>query len=186
MSDAAAAQTAKPAAPAGGNKNVIVIALVAVNMLGMLGLGAYLVFGGSAGAQSRDESAQAEGDDEEADAEDEGEGDGEEEGGHAPHEVGPLVEFESMVVNLNEASTDRYLKLTFQLELTSPEMTERAETHMAPFRDAVLMYLTSLHATDVSGPEHAIAVREHLLEVANQTMGRRTVRHVYFTEYLVQ
>lgn len=184
MSDAAAAQTAKPAAPAGGNKNVIVIALVAVNMLGMLGLGAYLVLGGSAGAQSRDDSAEAEDGEEEADAEDEG--DGEEEGGHGPHEVGPLVEFESMVVNLNEASTDRYLKLTFQLELTNAEATERAETHMAPFRDAVLMYLTSLHATDVTGPENAAAVRDHLLQVANQTMGRRTVRHVYFTEYLVQ
>ena len=65
-------------------------------------------------------------------------------------------------------------------------MVERVESHMAPFRDAVLMYLSSLHAADVTGPDRAIAVRDHLLEVANQTMGRRTVRHVYFTEYLVQ
>jgi flagellar basal body-associated protein FliL len=181
MSDAAAAQTAKPAAPAGGNRNVLVIALVAVNMLGMLGLGAYLVLGGSAGAQARDgDQADESGDEESDDLEDE------EGGGGAPHEIGPLVEFESMVVNLNEPSTDRYLKLTFQLELTDAEMSERVESHMAPFRDAVLMYLTSLHAAEVSGPEHAAAVRDHLLQVANQTMGRRTVRHVYFTEYLVQ
>lgn len=155
----------KPAAPA--NRNTLVIGLVVVNMLGMLGLGAYLVLSTRAGAQPP-ASAEAE------------------EPDPSEEEVGPLVEFESMVVNLHEPTSDHYLKLTFQLELSSEEAAPQAEAHMTPFRDAVLMYLTSLSVEEVAGPDGARTVRERLLELAHETMGEHTVRHLYFTEYLVQ
>jgi flagellar FliL protein len=181
MADHAAAAPApagtKPAADA-PKRNVVLIALVAVNMLGMLGLGAYLVLSGPSHSAAEEESVDEEGDGEE--------GDGEEEGDDAEHEMGPLVEFESMVVNLEAPTTDRYLKLTFQLELRDPEGAEHVTTRMPAYRHAVLMYLTSLSIEDVQGAEHAVAVRDHLLELTRETLGRRTVTHVYLTEYLVQ
>lgn len=155
----------KPAAPT--NRNLLVIALVGVNMLGMLGLGGYIVLSGRAGAQAAEE-------------EDPEEGEGE------SGEIGPLVEFESMVLNLRGPSTDHYLKLTFQLELASEDAAPAVEAHMTPFRDACLMYLSSLSVEEASGPEGATMVRQHLLELADETMGEHVVRHVYFTEYLVQ
>ena len=182
MADHAAA-----AAPAGATKpsaappkrNVVLIALVAANMVGMLGLGAYLVLG-SGGASTHAEGAEEEEDEEEEDGEEEGE---EEEG---EHEMGPLVEFESMVVNLRAETTDRYLKLTFQLELRAEDQLEHVEMHMPAFRDAVLMHLTSLTIEDVQGAENALHLGEQLLAMARQVFGRRSVSHVYFTEYLVQ
>jgi flagellar FliL protein len=98
----------------------------------------------------------------------------------------PLVEFESMVVNLRAETTDRYLKLTFQLELRGEDQLEHVETHMPAFRDAVLMHLTSLTIENVQGAENALHLREQLLAMARQVFGRRSVSHVYFTEYLVQ
>ncbi len=166
MSDATQAAAVKPAAP--GNRNVLLIALVATNMLGMLGLGGYLVLSNRAGAQAPDETA--------AHAHEH----------EAPEEMGPLVEFESIVVNLRDSGTDHYLKLTAQVELASEDAAPLAEAHMTPFRDAVLMYLTSLTLSDVQGPDGARAVREHMIELATETMGEGTVRHIYFTEYLVQ
>jgi flagellar FliL protein len=183
MADHAAA-----AAPAGATKpsaappkrNVVLIALVAANMVGMLGLGAYLVLG-SGGAPAHAEAA---GDEEEGDEEEGDEEEGDEEEGE--HEMGPLVEFESMVVNLRAETTDRYLKLTFQLELRGEDQLEHVETHMPAFRDAVLMHLTSLTIENVQGAENALHLREQLLAMARQVFGRRSVSHVYFTEYLVQ
>lgn len=196
MSEPTQPQTVKPAAPA--NRNVLLIALVAVNMLGLFGLGGYLVYSTSAGAQAAPAAEGEEGDEDELEGEegeegDEGE-DGEdgEEGGEAardqdsPHEMGPLVEFESMVVNLHEDTSDHYLKVTFQVELSSEEVAAEAEGRMVPFRDATLMYLSSLTVAEASGPDNALAVRTHLLEIARHTLGRRAVRHLYFTEYLVQ
>ena len=194
MSEPTQAQTVKPAAPA--NRNIVLIALVAVNMLGLFGLGGYLVYSTSAGAQAAsaaegEEGDVEEGDDLEGEEGDEGEDEGED-GAHAerdqdaPHEMGPLVEFESMVVNLHEDTSDHYLKITFQVELTNEELAAEAEGRMVPFRDATLMYLSSLTVAEASGPENALAVRTRLLDIARRTLGRRTVRHVYFTEYLVQ
>lgn len=180
MADHAAAAPAgatKPSADA-PKRNVVLIALVAANMLGMLGLGAYLVLGGGGGESAHAEAAD-EGDEEEGDEE---EGD-EEEG---EHEMGPLVEFESMVVNLNAPTTDRYLKITFQLELRAEDQLEHVETHMPAYRDAVLMHLTSLTIEDVQGADNAVRLRDHLLEMTRHSFGRRAVSHVYFTEYLVQ
>lgn len=195
MSEPTQAQTVKPAAPA--NRNVVLIALVAVNMIGLFGLGGYLVYSTSAGAQAapaageegEDGDVEAEGDegeDEGDEGEDEGDGEHAARDQDAPHEMGPLVEFESMVVNLHEDTSDHYLKITFQVELTNEEVAAEAEGRMVPFRDATLMYLSSLTVAQASGPENALAVRTRLLDIARRTLGRRTVRHVYFTEYLVQ
>lgn len=185
MADHAAAAPApvgatKPAV-APPARNWLLIALVAVNMLGMVGLGAYLVLRPSSGAAP---AAAHGGEDAEHDDEDEEEEEEEEEDGE--HEMGPLVEFESMVVNLRAPTTDRYLKITFQLELRNPEQLEHVETHMPAFRDAVLMYLTALSIEEVQGAQNAALLRDHLLELTRSTLGRRTVSHVYFTEYLVQ
>lgn len=159
-------QAVKPAAPP--NRNGLLIALVATNMLGLTGLGGYLVYSTRAGAQAPSHE----------DASDEAEP-------AEPTEMGPLVEFESMVVNLHEGS-DHYLKLTFQLELASEEIAPAAETRMVPFRDAVLVYLSSLAPAQVEGPDGLSTVRDRLLEIADETFGPHTVRHLYFTEYLVQ
>jgi flagellar basal body-associated protein FliL len=156
----------KPAAPA--NRNMLIIVLVGTNMLGLFGLGGYLIYSTRAGAQPPAAAAAAV------------------EPGPAEHEMGPLVEFESMVVNLHEETTDHYLKLTFQLELASEDGAPAAEAHMTPYRDAVLMYLTSLGVADVAGPDGAHTVREHLLELARETLGEHAVQNIYFTEYLVQ
>lgn len=174
---------------------MVLIALVGVNMLGLFGLGGYLVYSTSAGAQAASAEGGEEGDVEEGDdledeegdeGEDEGEGEHAERDQDAPHEMGPLVEFESMVVNLHEDTADHYLKITFQVELTNEEVAAEAEGRMVPFRDATLMYLSSLTVAQASGPENALNVRTRLLDIARRTLGRRTVRHVYFTEYLVQ
>lgn len=161
-------------------RNWVLIALVAVNMLGMMGLGAYLVLRPPSGAAAASAPHGGE------DGEGEEEADEEEDEEDEEHEMGPLVEFESMVVNLRAETTDRYLKITFQLELRNPEQLEHVETHMPAFRDAVLMHLTALSIEEVQGADNAARLRDHLLEMTRATLGRRAVSHVYFTEYLVQ
>lgn len=177
MSEPTPAPAVKPAA-AGPKRNVFLIAIVAVNMLGMVGLGAYLVLGQQGGhAAAQTEEGDEEGDDEldEEDGEEEGEA-----------EVGPLIEFESMVVNLEAPTTDRYLKVTFSLELRGEENVEPVTARMVPYRDAVLMHLTSLTIEQVQGADNAALLRERLFEMARATFGRRSIRRVYLTEYLVQ
>ncbi len=175
-----AAAAVKPVAPA-NRRGLALAAIVAVNMLGMVGLGAYLVVVVAPSSRPAEHPAGAAHGDE-----GEEEGEDEEEEADEDRELGPLIQFESMVVNLSTPTTDRYLKLTFELELREESVLERAESRMPVYRDAVLMYLSALTIEEAQGAQNAARIRDRLLELTHEAIGRRVVSHVYFTEYLVQ
>ena len=158
------APAVKPAPP---RRNLLLGAVVAINMLGMIALGTYLALLGRASAAAEAPAS--------APAEPE-----------EPEEVGPLVELESMIVNLAEERGDRYLKVTLQFELRGPDDAEPVEARLVPVRDAVLSHLSTLHIADVHGEGRMAAVRDHLLTIVNERLGEARVRRLYFTEYLVQ
>jgi flagellar basal body-associated protein FliL len=180
----AAAPAAKKKAP------ILVIGLVGLNLAAVTAAGAYLFLtnGAAARAPAHHDDESGEGEHEASDEEDEGddEGDEEDEDEEEERELGPLVEFESLVVNLADSGAGHYLKITFQLELRSDEVAEHVETHMVPYRDRVLAYLGALSVEAVSGAEGGLALRENLLALAREVFGRRAIRAIYFTELLVQ
>lgn len=171
MSEAAAATPPLQAAPAKGRTSILVVLLVGLNVSLMVGAGVYVFMAqGSAPAPAGEHGGGAEGHDE-SDEE---------------RELGPLVDFDSMIVNTNDAEGEHYLKVTFQLEVESEERVEHVEGRMAPFRDRVLSHLSSLSSTDVGGPDRVPHLRGQLLELAASTFGEDAVRDIYFSELLVQ
>lgn len=171
-----AGDAVKPSGKKGGaGGNTVVLALGALNFLAVAGLGAFLVLRPPAGGGA---AAPAEGEHGAAASE-------HHEGEH--HELGPLVEFESMIVNLADPGGSRYLKVTFQLELSSEEEAAGVEHHLVPVRDRILTHLGSLSVADVTGPDARTHLREQIVTLANEALGGgEAVRSVYFTEYLVQ
>lgn len=180
--EAAAAAAPKKKAP------ILMIGLVGLNLAALTAAGAYLFLTSGAAAHAPAHTdghdAEAEGDDEEGEASEDEEEEEDEEG--EERELGPLVEFESLVVNLADSGEGHYLKITFQLELRNEEVAEHVETRMVPYRDRVLAYLGALGVEAVSGAEGGVALREHLLDLAREVFGRRAIRAIYFTELLVQ
>lgn len=192
MADAKPAE--KPAAAAPAKKpNILVIALVGLNVAILAAVGAYFFLTSGAQAASEgasheaadDEEGDDEGEDEDEEAADDEEGD-EEEDEDEERAVGPMVEFESMVVNLAGPSADHYLKVTFQLEVRGEEQLEEVESHMVIYRDQVLSYLVTLEVSQVTGAEGGALLRTELLALARHVFGRRNIRGIYFTELLVQ
>lgn len=187
MADAKPAE--KPAAAAPGKKpNILVIALVGLNVAILAAVGAYFFLTSGAHAASEGashEAADEEEEDEDEEAADDEEGD-EEEDEDEERPVGPMVEFESMVVNLAGPSADHYLKVTFQLEVRGEEQLEEVESHMVIYRDQVLSYLVTLEVSQVTGAEGGARLRTELLAIARHVFGRRNIRGIYFTELLVQ
>jgi flagellar basal body-associated protein FliL len=174
MSDAPPADAVPTKKP-----NILVLGLVGLNAALLAAAGAYFFL--TSGAHAASSEAEAS-DDAEADEADEGEPAAEGEEG----ELGPLVEFESMVVNLVAPTPDHYLKVTFQLEVRGEDDLEHVESRMVPFRDQVLAHLVSLPVERVVGPDRGSDLRAQLLEIAQRVFGRHVIRNIYFTELLVQ
>jgi len=101
-------------------------------------------------------------------------------------EVGPILSLESFIVNLNEPGANRYFKVTLDLELNPKAKEEEVKGMLPRFRDAVLVYLTGLKEADVQKPEAKVAMKKKVMEFANSSLGRGTIKAVYYKELVIQ
>jgi flagellar basal body-associated protein FliL len=195
MSDAAAEKTDKAPA-AGGNKKLLLVVL-AVNVLLAGGLG-YVVLGRSqAPDKPKHAAAKGEGGDEEdgakdKDKEDEKEPEAEEEESkdakHPAGKFGPLVEVGSFVANLAASGPTpaRYAKVTVAVEALNEDAKTRVEAALIPLRSEALLLMSNAKPEDVIGQEKIMAMSAELLKRLNKLLGKKSIKHVYFSELVVQ
>jgi flagellar basal body-associated protein FliL len=123
------------------------------------------------------------------------EGHGEKSGGHGEkaeshteeHNAGgPLLALESMVTNLAEPDSDRYLKVSMQLRITSEAARPEVEAQMVPVRNQILLYLSSLTVSETSGADNKRDIQKKVKRIANEAMPSSRITQVYFTEFVIQ
>jgi flagellar basal body-associated protein FliL len=204
MSEAVAEKAEKaPAAAGGGNKKLLLIVMV-VNVLLAGGLGYVVISGRSHAAEAAKASAHGatkHGDDAEGEAEGEGEGKEEEAEGKEEEEeeegddkkakhskFGPLIEIGSFIANLSgpPGMASRYAKVSLHAEALNEEAKLRIEAAVVPLKAEALMVLSNAKAEDVIGQEKIIHLTEELLKRSNKLLGKKSIKHMYFSELVVQ
>jgi len=114
-------------------------------------------------------------------------GHGESEGASDDHSgAGPLMPLEAMVTNLAEPDSDRYLKVSMQLRITSEGAKAEVESHLVPVRNQILLYLSSLTIADTSGADNKRDIQKRVKRIANEAMPTSRITQVYFTEFVIQ
>jgi len=157
---------------AGSNKMTkILLILGGVNTLALLGLGGYLLFGKSNAPASLPPASAADGASGPAATGD---------------EPGPIFEMLPLVVNLNEPSGDRYLRVRAELEVSSEDVLKEVESRQSQLRDQILGYLSSLRFTQTQGIEGKEKIRQAIINRINAYLRTGRVVGVYFTEFVVQ
>ena len=107
----------------------------------------------------------------------------------APEEqvtIGPIYKLETMIVNLADQGGKRYLRITMELELNSPELTAEIDKRLPQLRDAVLMILPTKTYADIGTTQGKIALRDELMAKLNSFLKTGTVNTIYFSEFVVQ
>jgi flagellar basal body-associated protein FliL len=192
MSEAAAAE--KPPAPAGGGNKMLLLIVLVVNVLIAGGLG-YVVFtnqknnAAAAAAAAKHGGGEGEGEGHEA-----AEGEGAEEGGGEGHEkkgasgkFGPLVDIGTFVANLtSQAGPNRYAKVALHVEAVNEDAQKKLEAAVVPVKNEALLYLSGLQAEQVVGQDKIRAIQDELQKRMEAVVGKKVVKHVYFSEFVVQ
>ncbi len=156
----------------GGNKLLLIISLV--NILGLLGVGAYVILGGG-GNMSAEEMADRAANDS-ASARPSG----------VQEEPGPMYELDTLIVNLREPGADRYLKCKLQLELDAASTQQEVEQRSAQIRFQLNSLLSGHRVADVQGPENMEALRKKMRRRANTVMTKGKIVAVWPGEWIVQ
>lgn len=194
---------ASPDAPAPAKSGKLVTILALLNFVAVVGLGGYFFYTQQhASAQSKkpekpgsESKKDAHGKPADGHGEPAEGGHGAPEAGHGgggaadegePAGTGPLIALDSMVTNLAEPDSDRYLKVVLQFRITSEAAKAEVEKHLVPVRNQILIFLSSLTMEETSGADNKRSIQKRVKRIANEAMPSSRITDVYFTEFVIQ
>lgn len=99
---------------------------------------------------------------------------------------GSIFNLEPFIVNLQDNSGTRYLKLTINLELAPDASTEELSAQTAQIRDSLIILLSSKGYSDIGTVEGKYQMRDEIVARVNQFLNRGKVKTAYFTEFVIQ
>ncbi len=97
---------------------------------------------------------------------------------------GGVVNLDSFVVNLADLAKPRYLKVDIAIEVANSGK-KHIEDGKVRVRDAVLTYLTGLTSEQTMGPLGKSDMRFALKQRINEALPEKSVKNVYFTQFIV-
>ena len=96
----------------------------------------------------------------------------------------PLEEF---VTNLkNEDKGKNYLKIQVALMYKDKKNTETINANISKIRDIVLNDLREKTSTEILEVENTPQLKEKMLEKLNESLGKKVIEEIYFTNLIVQ
>ena len=103
-------------------------------------------------------------------------------------QVSIIIPLKSFVVNLfdKKGIGKRYLKISMEIEVGKEEDKLKIENHIPQLRDTVLILLSSQTLKDINTMEGKLELKHAILLRMNQILGKKTVRRIFFTEFVVQ
>jgi flagellar basal body-associated protein FliL len=100
--------------------------------------------------------------------------------------VGPVTPLDPFIVNLNEPEATRYLKATFELEVTGPEVVGELEKLKRPIRDDLMRYLSSLSVADTQGEVGKAKIQQEVVARIDRQLGGNKVKRMFIVDFMVQ
>jgi flagellar FliL protein len=114
------------------------------------------------------------------------EGDGAKKGEGGKEGGPPGYEFDNVVVNLSGTMGTRYLKTSFLVTGSEPNIKGIFEGSKPRLTDVTLNVLSSLSLADLEEPGSKNVIRERLVGAYNQALGKKVAEQVYFSDFVIQ
>lgn len=162
-----AKEAAKNTEETGGSKKklIMIIAVVVVLLIGV-GIGAYLFLSNKESALTPEqEQALME---------------------RQATEVGPMVNIESFIVNIMDDAETRYLKAAITLEVETAVVATEINQRMPQIKDSVLLHVGNKTFSELNDLQGRLQLRAELLNRINSLLLNGRVKHIYFTDFVVQ
>ena len=166
-------------APKKKGKGLLIAIIVAVVLL--LGGGGFFFMKGTGGGSPDEAHATEEAP--------HGAPEGGEGGGHgatAEKSGSSLVDLDPFIVNLQDNSGTRYLKLNINLELASNSSGSELDELKPQIRDSLIILLSSKSYSDIGTIEGKYQLRDEIVARVNQFLSKSKVKTVFFTEFVIQ
>lgn len=90
------------------------------------------------------------------------------------------------LVNLFDPLGKRYIKVTFEVEVVDPKVTEELLRQKPKIRDSIITLLSSKTYADLSSAESKLELKTEIVNRLNQILGGPKVTRAFFTDIVIQ
>lgn len=101
-------------------------------------------------------------------------------------QIGPIYPLDPFTVNLVSSNADRYLKCKIDLELSSPDVQKEIDKKLPAIRDMIIQILSSKTVEEIQTAKGKEKLKEEIKRKINSILTTGEVRHVYFTQFVIQ
>ncbi len=155
----------------GGSKLLLIIIIVLLLLLLIIGgLVAYFLLSGNSNQQQAQQPQKIEKKHKEA----------------ALAQIGPIYPLDPFTVNLVSSNADRYLKCKIDLELDSPNLQKEIDKKLPAIRDMIIQILSSKTVEEIQTARGKEKLKEEIKRKLNSILTTGEIRHIYFTQFVIQ
>ncbi len=99
---------------------------------------------------------------------------------------GPTMRLPDFVVHLRDADSDRYARMSFEVELADEKAKEALSLRVPKIKDSFLAYLSDRSAEELRGSEALARLKETLAKRLGELAPGVQVKALYLTDLVVQ
>lgn len=96
-----------------------------------------------------------------------------------------IVSIPTVTINLADKDTIRYLKVGFDVELSTKDSAQALDEQKARIRDSIIILLSSKTYADLASTEGKLKVKNEIATRLNQILGVPRVVQIYFNEFVI-
>jgi flagellar protein FliL len=106
-------------------------------------------------------------------------------GGHGPG-PGPVLKLENFVIQLRGVDQDRYVRVAFDVEVTTDADKEVVQARLPQIRDSVITYFSDRTLDELRGSEGIERTKTALVKRLDEIVPGHRVRALYITDFIIQ
>jgi len=100
--------------------------------------------------------------------------------------VGPMYPLDKFTVNLMSENGRRFLVAKMNLEEDSEELTPELDKKTPMIRDIIISTLSSKTVEEITTAKGKEKLKEEIIAQINRHLDDGEIRHIYFTEFVIQ
>ncbi len=177
QNEEAAPETA--AAPKSGGSSKLIFIILGMNIL-MMGAVLFVVM--------RKPAAQASAPVQTPPAVEKNEGTAGERGAPAggPAKPGPILKLENFVIQLRGVDQDRYVRVSFDIEVTADIDRDVVQARLPHIRDSIITFFSDRTLDELRGSEGIDRTKTSIMKRLEEIVPGRRIRAIYITDFIIQ
>jgi flagellar FliL protein len=100
--------------------------------------------------------------------------------------IGPTVRLADFIIHLRNPETERYARISFEIEMGSEPDKEQMTSHLPRIRETFIAYLSDQTLEDLRGSDGIKKTKEALLQKLNEIAPKSAPRAIYITDLVIQ